>query len=274
MPARRRLVQSRALHHGLLAVLVLLLAGAWFGQPAPVAATTAAVQMDGQILTSINKERTSLKLVPFRLDGRLVTWATDRAAWMASAGILTHTSYGGSPCNLYNTMHVTWYQCGEAVAETNAAFGGTAASALYSLLKNSPEHDALMASSTFNYVGIGVAYRASNHTTYLSILFLEGPERNRPIPSWTSVYASGGTVHWSWTAYDPLLQTHTGTIRNYDVELRRNNGTWHLLRSGNPATSATFRGLPPGTSWALRIRARDNYGNVSGWLTSTTLVVR
>ena len=188
------------------ALLAVLVAGAWFVQPPGAAAAgpaptspatttlatttpatvSTAATMDSQILNSMNADRASRNLVALRVDSRLAAWATDRAAWMANHAILTHTSYGGSPCNLFVVERITWYQCGEAIADTTTTFGAKAASALYGLWKGSPEHFALITSSTFNYVGVGVAYRAANHTTYGSILFLEGPEHNRPIPSWTS----------------------------------------------------------------------------------------
>ncbi len=275
------------------ALLAVLVAGAWFVQPPGAAAAgpaptspatttlatttpatvSTAATMDSQILNSMNADRASRNLVALRVDSRLAAWATDRAAWMADHAILTHTSYGGSPCNLFVVERITWYQCGEAIADTTTTFGAKAASALYGLWKGSPEHFALITSSTFNYVGVGVAYRAANHTTYGSILFLEGPEHNRPIPSWTSAYHYAQTVHWSWTAYEPRLQTHTAAVANYDVQIRVNRGSWHWLRIRSTGTSATFRNLAPGTSLEIRIEARDTVGNVSGWLTSTTFTV-
>jgi uncharacterized protein YkwD len=276
------------MHRGLATLLALLVAAAWFAQPLGAAAagtaptspattstatTSTAATMDSQILSSMNSDRANRKLVALRVDTRLAAWATDRAAWMASHAILTHTSYGGSPCNLFVIERITWYECGEAIADTTTTFGSNAASALYALWKGSPEHFALITSSTFNYVGVGVAYRAANHTTYGSILFLEGPEHNRPIPSWTSAYLNGRTVHWGWTAYDPRLQTHTAAIANYDVQMRVNHGSWFWLRTDSTAITATFRDRAPGTSWEIRIRARDTAGNTSVWLSSTTFTV-
>ncbi len=277
MPARRSILPTRAKQTGLVAVFVLLLGIASLGQPAAAAAmtpaTTTASRMDSQILASLNADRTARNLTPLRLDSRLITWSADRAAWMASHALLTHTSFGGSPCNLYVIEKITWYQCGEAVADTTAAYGAKAASSLYALWRGSAEHFALITSTTFNYVGIGVAYRAANRTTYASILFLEGPEHNRPIPSWTQSWVAGTTVHWGWTAREPILQTHTAAIRGYDVELRTNGGAWHLLRTNSTDTSATFRNRSPGSSWQIQVRARDNVGNVSGWMTSATFTV-
>ena len=192
---------------------------------------------------------------------------------MASRADLTHTSWEGSPCNLYNVMRIAWYQCGEAIADTTAAPGPTGAAALYALWKGSPEHYALITSTTFNYVGIGVTYRAANRTTYASILFLEGPDRTMPIASFTNVSLTGRSIHWGWTAYDPIIQSHLAGVKNYDVELRVNNGVWRILRSASTGVSCSMPNEAKGSSWTLRVRARDNAGNVSRWLTSATIVV-
>ncbi len=272
VPASPQTLRTRVLRHGLLAVLVVLLAGAWFSRPTVAEATSTAEAMDAQILASINHDRVALKLQPLRLDARLIAWSTARSAWMATHGILTHTSYAGSPCNLYDVMRITWYQCGEAIADTNATPGPAGAAALYALWKGSPDHWALITSTTFNYVGIGVTYRAANRMTYASILFLEGPDRSMPIPSLSNVSVVGQTVHWGWSAYDPILQTHTAGVRNYDVETRLNNGTWGMLRAATTSLSCTFPNRPRGTTWSLRVRARDNAGNLSGWVTSILVV--
>jgi uncharacterized protein YkwD len=273
VPASPTTLRTRATRHGLVAVLVVLLAGAWFGGAAPVRATSIHETMNAQILASINKDRAGLGLQPLRLDARLVVWAATRSAWMASRADLTHTSFDGSPCNLYNVQRIAWYQCGEDIASTPATPGPGGATALYALWKGSPDHYALITSTTFNYIGIGVTYRPANRTTYASILFLEGPDRTMPIPSWTGVSLAGRTIHWGWTAYDPILQSHLAGVKNYDVELQVNHGAWGLLRSASTGLSCSMPNERPGSTWALRVRARDNAGNVSRWLTSATVVV-
>jgi uncharacterized protein YkwD len=273
VPASPPTLRTRAIRHSLLLVLVVLAAGVWFGRPPSVNATSTAATLDAQILASINKDRASLGLHALRLDSRLVGWSADRSAWMAGRGVMTHTSYDGSPCNLYNVMRITWYQCGEAIAYTNATPGPAAGAFLYNLWKGSPDHYALITSNTFNYIGIGITYRPANGTTYASILFLEGPDRSLPIASLTNGSVNGGTVQWGWTAHDPILQTHTAGVKDYDIELRSNNGSWRMIRANSVTLSYTLRNQLPGSTWALRVRARDNAGNVSGWVTSATIVV-
>jgi len=229
--------------------------------------------MDSQILTLINADRAAAGLVGLRRDSRLVTWSADRSGWMATHASLTHSSWGGAPCSLYQNERITWYGCGEAIGDTTAAFGSSAASFLYALWKSSPDHEALIMSASYNYIGIGVSYRVSTHTTYASILFLEGPDRTAPVPRYGSQYVSAGRLHWTWSAADPILQSHTSGFKNYDVEISVNGAAWRKMRS---ASTAVVIATPPerrGT-YKVRIRARDHAGNVSAWLNSVTLVVR
>ncbi len=229
--------------------------------------------MDSQILSLMNQDRAAAGLQPLRRDSQLVTWSADRSAWMATHADLTHASWDGAPCSMYTSQRLTWYGCGEAIGDTTAAFGTSAASFLYSLWKNSPDHEALLMSSTFNYVGIGVAYRSSNHTTYASILFLEGPDISKPTAALTAEALNGRSIHWAWTASDPILQTHTAGIRDYDVQIRVDGKAWENLRSNTTVTSESTPSERPGSKWALRVRAEDRAGNASAWVTSATFVI-
>lgn len=274
MPASPKTVRTRATRSGLLAALLLVLGCAWFGQAAPVQASTAATAgaMETQLLGLINHERVADGLVSLRKDTRLATWAGNRSAWMAARGVLTHTSWDGAPCTMYAKMKITWYGCGEAIGFTSAAFGSAAATFLFNLWKASPDHQALLMSASYNYLGIGVSYRASTHTTYASILFLEGPDRSPPVARYLHQGVSGHDVNWSWTAADPLLQTHYAGFKSYDVELSVNGGAWRRARTGSTAIAVTIRNEKAG-KYRLRIRARDRVGNLSAWLTSATLTV-
>ena len=123
---------------------------------------------------------------------------------MAARAVLTHTSWDGAPCTMYTEAGCIWYGCGEAIGDTTASVRELPARQLpcISLWKSSPEHDALIMSETYNYIGIGVSYRSANHTTYASILFLEGPDSTRPIRGAgpQSDSSTAAPIHWGWTA--------------------------------------------------------------------------
>ena len=130
----------------------------WISRPAPVAASTES-SMAATILTLLNNDRASIGLIALRVDTRLAGLAVNRAQWMASAGDLSHTSYGGEVFDAIAMVGVDAYTSAEAVGSTNAAFGTDAAMYVYNLWRGSPEHWGFMMSNTFNYIGVGVGYR-------------------------------------------------------------------------------------------------------------------
>ncbi len=273
MPASPKTVRTRATRNGLLAIFVVLIAGAWFSSATPASASTAAQSMDSQLLGLINKDRAAAGLISLRGDTRLAGWAAERSAWMATHGVLTHNSWDGAPCSMYSRMRVTWYGCGEAIGYASASFGSVAANLLFSLWKASPDHAALLMGSKYNYLGIGVAYRASTHTTYASILFLEGPDRTAPVAVVSPATVSGGRLHWTWSGSDPFLQTHQAGLKNFDAQVSANGSAWKTIQSNSTVTSETTPVERAGSTWRLRVRATDRAGNNSKWVTSATTVV-
>lgn len=273
MLASPKTVRTHATRNGLLAIFLLLVAGAWFGSAAPVSATTTAQAMQGQILVLVNRERAASGLISLRSDSRLTVWSAERSAWMSTHGVLSHDSWDGAPCTMYSRMKITWYGCGEAIGFTSATYGSAAATSLFELWQASPEHQALLMSSSYNYIGIGVSYRASTHTTYASILFLEGPDRTLPVAAVTSATEAAGRLHWTWSGYDPVLQTHLSGFRSFDVQLSKNGGAWKSIQTNSTITSETTPVETVGSTWRLRARATDKAGNTSAWITSSTTVV-
>jgi len=258
---------------GVVAVAAFLIATfGIIGSPAPARASTEST-MESALRTWINNDRAAHGLRPLRHDSRLDTLAGQRASWMASHGTMSHTSYLGTVDQAYNTLGIRWYGCGEDIAATTYSWGLQAASNLYSMWKHSSGHWALLMSSQLNYMGIGVAYRSSNHTTYASITFLEGPDRTPPWKKMVSKSRSGTTIYFSWTGGDYLLQTHTSGLHNFDVEYRRDYGTWSVIRSGTTARSITLSGRAHGHYYSVRVRDRDGRGNLSSWSSTLTIWV-
>ena len=81
----------------------------------------------------------------------------------------------------------------------------------------------------------------------------------------TRVSRSGDDVRWTWSGYDPRLQTHTAGLRDFDVQYRVGWASWVLLRDNTTQTSITLANRPGGRSYALRVRATDRRGNVGVW---------
>jgi uncharacterized protein YkwD len=230
-------------------------------QPATVQASTATT-MQTEILGWVNSARASHGLRPLRLLSSLVTLAEGRAATMASTGVLAHPSC--LSC-MFNSHGIQWYSCGEDIAMTTYPWGDQAAQSIFNLWKSSSGHWAILMSATFNYIGIGVAYRSSNHGTYAAADLTESLDFSRPWAKMGSGKNTGSTVSWTWSGADTLLQTHTSGLKNYDVEYRVDSGTWSTIRSGTTSTSLSLSSRAGGHYYGLRVRSRDNRGYLSAY---------
>jgi uncharacterized protein YkwD len=242
---------------------VLVLTSLSIGLPAPARAAVDT-SMESKIRSWINRDRAARGLRALRVDMRLDTLSGDRAVWMASKVSLTHNSVDGSACNAMTTRSIYWYQCGEDIGMTTASWGTASAKFIYNLWRHSPAHWALMMSSRFNYFGVGVA-RSSKGWTYSSIVFLEGPDKTRPIAHMRTKTVSGTNIKWTWSAVDTKLQTHTAGIKDYNVEVRTDSGAYAQIRTNTIKTSLSLLHQARGHWYTVRVQARDKRGNLSAW---------
>jgi hypothetical protein len=249
---------------GRLALVACFVAVGAFGfgpgaNPAPVAASTATT-MESELLGWINSARASLHLAPLRLLTSLSSYADGRAAKMASTGVMAHPSCLG--CEL--TAHgIQYYSAGEDIAWTSYPWGDQAAQSIFNGWKASSGHWAILMSSTYNYIGISVAYRTSNQTTFASADLTESRDQTNPWAKMGTGSRSGSTVSWTWSGDDIALQTHTAWLKSFDVEYRVDSGTWVVIRNGTTAHSLSLSGRAGGHYYGLRVRAWDKAGNVS-----------
>jgi uncharacterized protein YkwD len=229
--------------------------------PATVAAGTAET-MEAKILSLVNAERTKRGLVPLRLHSGLVDLAGDRAAYMVSINQMQHISCLG--CTL-NSRGIQWWAAAEDIAFTSYPWGDQAAMSIFNGWKSSSGHWAILMSANLNYIGLGVAYRSSNHATYASAVLTESNDRTAPWSKMSTGSHSGTTVSWTWTGNDVGLQTHTAGLKNFDVQYRVGSGSWQTIKSGTTARSLSLSGRAHGAYYGLRVRARDNAGRVSAY---------
>jgi uncharacterized protein YkwD len=253
-----------------LALTLTIGLAAWISRPMPASASTES-SMAGTILTLINNDRTAMGLVALRTDTRLIGLAVNRAEWMASTGDMTHNSYGGAIYDAVAMVGVNAYSSAEAVGSTNAAFGTTAATYLYSLWKGSPEHWAFITSSTFNYIGVGIGYQPSTGSSYASLVFAEAPDSSRPVVQLTGYGHLGTTAFWTWTGHDGQLQTHTAGLRDFEVDYRVDSGSWKVLIAHTTSTQLILSNRAVGHAYAVRVLDRDKRNNLSSWSTIRTV---
>lgn len=231
--------------------------------PTPVLADTAST-MEDQILGLINQSRVNLGLVPLQSQPGLRDLAGYRAGVMASTGVLSHTIAGCLSCEL-DARGIQYFSYAVCIAWTSSPWGSQAALAIFNWWKNSPGHWSLLMSTTLNYLGVGVAYRSADGTTWSSIVLTESVDQTPPTAEMRFGSHTGTTVSWGWKGDDTPLQTHAAGLKDFDVEYRVDSRTWSLIRSGTTSTSLSLSSRAAGHSYSLRVRSRDGRGNRSYW---------
>ena len=252
----------RLLPRALGAALITALAVTAFA--APASAATSASTAEAMIIGWVNTDRAAAGLAPLRGDSDLAYIAGIRASRMASSNTMSHT-VGGNLGSQLAYRDVQWYRYGETIAWTSYAWTVDAARALYRSWMNSAPHRALLMSTRFNYIGVGLAYRSSNGRTFGSAVMTESLDHTRAVARIKTKSRSGDDVSWTWNGYDPRLQTHTAGLRDFDVQYRIGYGAWQTIYDNTTSKSLVLRDRAHGQSYAIRVRATDRRGNVGPW---------
>ena len=132
--------------------------------PDPANASTAST-MEAYIVSWVNSARHSRGVPALRVGSKLTDLAGSRATTLARTADLLHPSCLGC---VYNNWDISWRACGEAIAMTTYPWGYQAARSVFLGWKNSPGHWSLLMSRSYTRIGVGVAYRSSNHSTWAS----------------------------------------------------------------------------------------------------------
>jgi hypothetical protein len=183
---------------------------------------------------------------------------------MASSNTMNHT-VGGNLAVQLDYLDVQWYAYGETIGWSTSAWTVDAAKAIYRMWMNSAPHRALLMSNRFNYIGLGLAYRSSNNKTFGSAVMTESRDHTPAVAKIKTKSLSGDDVSWTWTGYDPRLQTHTAGLRDFDVQYRVGYGTWRTIFDNTTSKSLVLLDRVHGQSYAIRVRATDRRGNVGRW---------
>ena len=235
--------------------------------------SSTASSMAASVLTWLNRDRVARGLVPLRGWSALTALATVRAARMAATGTLSHAAAGGNVGTALTARGIQWYGFGEIIGASSYPWGGQAANNIYSLWKGSSVHRSIMFSASYNYVGIGFAYRSATHTTFASVVFTESKDHTAPVARNGALSRSGTTVAFAWSGYDPRLQTHTAGLRSFDVQYRVDSGTWRTIRNDTTSRSLTLGSRAHGHWYSFRVQAADRRGNLSKWTSATRIWV-
>ncbi len=234
------------------------------GAAVTLSTTSTASAMASEIVTWLNRDRAAAGLRALRTWTSMANLAGGRASKMSATLTLSHQAAGGDPGSALTTAGIQWYSYGEAIGESSYPWGSQAAANLYSMWKSSAVHHAIMFSASYNYIGVGIV-RASDGSTWASVLFSESADHTRPVARNGSLIRRGTSLTFHWSGYDPALQTHTAGIRGYNVQYRVDSGPWYTIRH---VTTMTWLGLSNRhhqTCYSFRVQAVDKRGNLSAW---------
>jgi len=250
-----------------------------FAIAAPGAAVAETLPVDQAVLSAaetamvaaLNLDRTSHGLIPVRVDTRLMAIARARSNDMVANNYFSHVQPDGrNVFDILTAQHITWYNAGEIIAWNAFPMDSTVAAANYQWT-NSPDHYAIIMSTSYSYVGVGLAVDPATGKKVWTAVYLRGPDRTA---AHTTVYAprvvAGPTSNTryaklAWSGYDVRLQVLTSGLRSWSVQRRVDGGTWTNVLVGTTLRSTTVK-MYVGHRYVFRFIARDRAGNHGAWV--------
>jgi uncharacterized protein YkwD len=145
----------------LVGALAFMTAGP-VAHPAPANAGTAE-SMESLLVRWINSARAARGVPALSVGTKLTNLAGDRAATLARTTTLSHPSC--LAC-VFRSRDISFRTCAEVIAMTTYPWGYDAAKSIFNAWRASPTHWSILMSRTFTRIGIGVAYRSSNRSTW------------------------------------------------------------------------------------------------------------
>jgi hypothetical protein len=195
--------------------------------------------------------------------------ARARSADMIAKDYFSHTMPDGR--NVFDVIAasgIAWYSAGEIIAWNNYPMEFTASTANHQWM-NSPGHKAIVISTDFNYVGVGLAVDATTGKKMWTAIYLKGPDRTGAQARLAKPYVGSGTsttrrVTLTWTGSDVRLQVLTAGLRSFVLQRKVDSGAWKTI-----TPSTTYRSLRlsvlKGHVTQFRLAARDRAGNRGAW---------
>ena len=275
MTATTRALRPRRLASlSLVAVLGLAIAGpSTVGAASEPAVDQAVISAsESAMVAALNANRTARGLVKVQVDSRLMAIARARSADMVAKDYFSHTQPDGR--NVFSILSgsgITWYGAGEILAWNNYPMDSTVAAADNQWM-NSAGHKAIVISTDYNYVGVGLAVEASSGKKLWTAVYMKGPDRTGARATTGSASLRAGATaearraRVTWTGYDPRLQVLTAGMGTYTVQKKVDDGAFRTVWSSTTLTYTNFN-LLLGHRYEFRIAARDKRGNQGAWAT-------
>lgn len=260
---RRRSRLALILVAGFLAALVA--APGSVSAAAPMTISEAELAM----VDALNVDRTSRGLVPVRIDSRLMAIARARSVDMATNHYFSHERNGRFVAvDMLNAQGITWTGVAEIIAKNGSPTLEASVPAANTQWMNSTGHRNIVLSTTYNYVGVGLALEGGDNIW--TAVYIRGPDRTAPTATINTPTASTGAtfvtkrVTVTWTGADVQLQVGTSGLNSFTLERRVAGGAWTTVLAGSPLRTVTLD-LAAGRTHEFRVAARDNAGNWSAW---------
>ncbi len=250
---------------GLAVIVPTTLAGTY---PVPSAAAVSAAE--SAMVAALNADRAAVGLVAVQVDPRLMVIARARSVDMASKHYFSHSQPDGrNVFDIINAAKITSYGAGEIIAYNYNGMDSTVSGA-NSQWMNSPGHKAIVISTTYNYIGVGLAVDPTNNRKIWTAVYLRGPDRTYARATLTGAALRAGpdastryaTVTWS--GYDPQLQVLTAGLAYFSVQRRIDGGAWQTVTWSTTLTAMNFQ-VKVGHVTEFQIRARDRNSNYGPW---------
>jgi hypothetical protein len=250
---------------------------------APGTASAAGMtisQAELAMVDALNVDRTTRGLVPVRIDSRLMAIARARSADMVAKNYFSHTQPDGrNVFDILTAQKITWYNAGEIIAWNNYPTLETSVPAANNQWLNSPSHKAIVVSTSFNYVGVGLALDASTGNKMWTAVYMKGPDRTGAKATTAKPTVAAGTtagtrrVTVAWTGADVPLQVLTSGFHSYQVQRRADGGAWTTVWSSTTLKSMTLN-LAASHTYEFRVAARDKAGNWGAWSAASVTLPR
>ena len=243
-------------------------------------ATLTIATAEASLVAQVNADRAAVGLAALRVDSRLSAIARERSGSMAASGQLSHVQPDGrTAVDMIGAAGITWYDVGETIGWNNYPGLASSLNVVNTGWLSSPEHAAIIRSTDYNYLGVGLAVTARGDR-YWTVIFLRGPDRTppwakmlAPAPGSYAILASRRTVRlvtWTWTGNDSPLATLMSGLRSFEVQRRVDGGAWVSVWASTTRRSWT-PSVGRGHRVQVRVRARDRAGNVGPWSSAVGL---
>jgi uncharacterized protein YkwD len=264
--SRRRLAAL-----SLLAVLGASILGPSAAVAADAVDPATITAEEAHMVTLLNADRTARGLVPVQIDTRLMAIARARSADMVAKNYFSHTQPDGrNVFDILTASRITWYGAGEIIAWNNYPMDTTATTANRQWME-SPGHKAIIISTSYNYVGVGLAVDAATGKKLWTGVYMKGPDRTGARASVGTASVGSGTttttrrVTIPWGGADVRLQVLTAGLRSFILQKRMDDGTFATVWASTTIRTATFT-MYLGHRYEIRVAAFDNRGNRGAWV--------